>query len=135
VRFSCSKHAFPCTIELARQARELEVLQRIADGKSNQAIAQELIVSLGTIKTHINNIYGKLNNVHNRTQPYASHSASQGVAPIVVESYPERHPWLLEPLFRLLVPLFGRKLQKQCDLHLVHCFQSYIEMSLGRLKV
>ena len=71
MRFSCSKHAFPCTIELARQARELEVLQRIAAGKSNQAIAQELIVSLGTIKTHINNIYGKLNNVHNRTQAIA----------------------------------------------------------------
>lgn len=51
-------------------ARELEVLQRIAAGKSNQAIAQEFIVSLGTIKTHINNIYGKLN-VHSRTQAIA----------------------------------------------------------------
>jgi LuxR family maltose regulon positive regulatory protein len=51
-------------------ARELEVLQRIAAGKSNQAIAQEFIISLGTIKTHINNIYGKLN-VHSRTQAIA----------------------------------------------------------------
>ena len=47
--------------------RELEVLQRIAAGMSNQEIAQEFVVSVGTIKTHINNLYGKLS-VHSRTQ-------------------------------------------------------------------
>ncbi len=50
--------------------RELEVLQRIAAGMSNQEIAQEFVVSVGTIKTHINNLYGKLN-VHSRTQAIA----------------------------------------------------------------
>ncbi len=50
--------------------RELEVLQRIAAGMSNHEIAQEFVVSVGTIKTHINNLYGKLN-VHSRTQAIA----------------------------------------------------------------
>jgi LuxR family maltose regulon positive regulatory protein len=50
--------------------REQEVLQRLAAGMSNQAIADEFTVSVGTIKTHLNNIYGKLN-VHSRTQAVA----------------------------------------------------------------
>jgi LuxR family transcriptional regulator, maltose regulon positive regulatory protein len=50
--------------------REREVLQCLAAGMSNQAMAQEFIVSVGTIKTHLNNIYGKLN-VHSRTQAVA----------------------------------------------------------------
>jgi LuxR family maltose regulon positive regulatory protein len=54
----------------ALSERELEVLQRLAAGLSNQAIAQEFIVSVGTIKTHLNHIYGKLN-VHSRTQAVA----------------------------------------------------------------
>jgi LuxR family transcriptional regulator, maltose regulon positive regulatory protein len=54
----------------ALSEREREVLQRLAAGMSNQAIAQEFIVSVGTIKTHLNNIYGKLN-VHSRTQAVA----------------------------------------------------------------
>src|SRR5205823_3319009 len=41
--------------------REQEVLLCLAAGLSNRAIAQEFIVSVGTIKTHLNNIYGKLN--------------------------------------------------------------------------
>jgi LuxR family maltose regulon positive regulatory protein len=54
----------------ALSEREREVLQRLAAGMSNQAIAQEFIVSVGTIKTHLNNIYGKLS-VHSRTQAVA----------------------------------------------------------------
>jgi LuxR family transcriptional regulator, maltose regulon positive regulatory protein len=54
----------------ALSEREREVLQRVAAGMSNRAIAQEFIVSVGTIKTHLNNIYGKLN-VHSRTQAVA----------------------------------------------------------------
>jgi LuxR family maltose regulon positive regulatory protein len=46
--------------------REQEVLQRLAAGMSNQAIADEFTVSVGAIKTHLNHIYGKLN-VHSRT--------------------------------------------------------------------
>jgi LuxR family maltose regulon positive regulatory protein len=47
--------------------RELEVLQLIAAGMSNRAIAEELVIALGTAKTHISRIMGKLN-AENRTQ-------------------------------------------------------------------
>src|SRR5918992_1514949 len=50
--------------------RELEVLQLIAAGKSNRRIASELFVSVGTVKTHINNLYRKLD-AHSRTQALA----------------------------------------------------------------
>ena len=40
--------------------RELEVLSLIAEGLTNAEIAARLTVSISTIKTHINNIYGKL---------------------------------------------------------------------------
>jgi len=40
--------------------RELEVLRLIADGLSNQEIAEHLIVGKSTVKTHINRIFGKL---------------------------------------------------------------------------
>jgi LuxR family maltose regulon positive regulatory protein len=40
--------------------RELEVLRLLADGLSNQEIAKKLVLTLGTIKTHAHNIYGKL---------------------------------------------------------------------------
>ena len=47
--------------------RELEVLQWLADGLSNKAIAGRLVVAPSTVKQHLKNIYGKLN-AHNRTQ-------------------------------------------------------------------
>jgi len=47
--------------------RELEILRLIAAGRSNEEIAQTLVIALGTVKKHINNIYGKLG-VHSRTQ-------------------------------------------------------------------
>jgi LuxR family maltose regulon positive regulatory protein len=47
--------------------RELEVLRLIAGGHSNQAIADRLVVAVGTVKKHINNLYGKLD-VQSRTQ-------------------------------------------------------------------
>jgi DNA-binding NarL/FixJ family response regulator len=40
--------------------RELEVLRLVAGGDSNQEIARKLVVSLATVKTHINHIFGKL---------------------------------------------------------------------------
>lgn len=51
-------------------ARELEVLHHLATGMSNQAIADQLFVSLATVKWHARNIYGKLE-VNNRTQAVA----------------------------------------------------------------
>ena len=50
--------------------RELEVLRLIADGHSNQAIADRLVVAVSTVKKHVNNIYGKLD-VQSRTQALA----------------------------------------------------------------
>jgi LuxR family maltose regulon positive regulatory protein len=47
--------------------RELEVLALMAQGMTNLQIAAHLILSLGTIKTHLNNIFGKLN-VRNRAE-------------------------------------------------------------------
>ena len=47
--------------------RELEVLQLIAEGLTNQKIASKLYLSLNTVKAHTRSIYGKLG-VNNRTQ-------------------------------------------------------------------
>jgi len=50
--------------------RELEVLGLIAQGLSNREIAQRLVLSVGTVKVHARNIYGKLG-VSTRTQALA----------------------------------------------------------------
>ncbi|MCZ7544242.1 MAG: LuxR C-terminal-related transcriptional regulator [Anaerolineae bacterium] len=50
--------------------RELEVLRLIADGASNREIAQTLVISVGTVKKHVNNIFLKLD-AHSRTQVIA----------------------------------------------------------------
>ncbi|OWY67798.1 helix-turn-helix transcriptional regulator [cyanobacterium TDX16] len=50
--------------------RELEVLQHLAQGLSNRAIADKLFVTLAAIKWHARNIYSKLD-VSNRTQAVA----------------------------------------------------------------
>lgn len=53
--------------KLGLSKREVEVLELLAIGLSNQEIADKLFVSLNTIKTHISSIYSKLN-VKRRTQ-------------------------------------------------------------------
>jgi LuxR family maltose regulon positive regulatory protein len=47
--------------------RELEILQLLADGCSNQDIAKQLIIAVGTVKAHTVSIYRKLN-VNSRMQ-------------------------------------------------------------------
>jgi len=47
--------------------REREILLLIAEGKSNQEIADELFIALKTVKTHVSNILNKLD-VSDRTQ-------------------------------------------------------------------
>src|SRR5215208_4493349 len=56
--------------EAVLSERELEVLTLVAAGKSNRRIAADLFVSVGTVKTHINNLYRKLD-AHSRTQAVA----------------------------------------------------------------
>ncbi|RZJ48668.1 MAG: response regulator transcription factor, partial [Flavobacterium sp.] len=47
--------------------REIEVLELMANGLSNQEIADKLFISLNTIKTHISRIFEKMD-VKRRTQ-------------------------------------------------------------------
>ena len=47
--------------------RELDALRLLVLGSSNREIAQELVVSLDTVKTHLRNVYAKLE-VHSRGQ-------------------------------------------------------------------
>ena len=53
--------------QLEISKREHEVLELLAQGHSNQEIADKLFVSLNTIKTHISNLFSKLD-VKRRTQ-------------------------------------------------------------------
>ena len=50
--------------------RELEVLEMVAAGRSNQAIARELVVTLETVKKHVSHVLGKLG-AANRTEAVA----------------------------------------------------------------
>jgi len=50
--------------------REQEVLQLVAEGLTNQRIATRLVISIRTVKKHVENIHGKLG-VENRTQAVA----------------------------------------------------------------
>jgi LuxR family maltose regulon positive regulatory protein len=50
--------------------RELQVLQLIADGRTNREIALALVLSLDTVKGHTRHLYAKLG-VHSRTQAVA----------------------------------------------------------------
>ncbi len=47
--------------------RELEVLEMLAAGRSNQAIANQLVITLDTVKKHVSHILGKLG-AANRTE-------------------------------------------------------------------
>jgi LuxR family transcriptional regulator, maltose regulon positive regulatory protein len=51
-------------------SRELEVLRMLAAGRSNQAIARELVVTLDTVKKHVGHLLGKLG-ASNRTEAVA----------------------------------------------------------------
>lgn len=62
--------------------REIEVLRLIAVGKSNQKIAEELVISLRTVERHISNIYRKIG-VHGSTARAAAtaYAFSHGLMP------------------------------------------------------
>ena len=55
----------------ALSPREIDVLQRMAVGKSNKEIGAELSISEGTVKTHIKSIFNKLD-VVSRTEAVAT---------------------------------------------------------------
>lgn len=53
--------------ELEISSRELEVLELMVAGFSNQEIADKLFISLSTVKTHSSNLFSKMD-VKRRTQ-------------------------------------------------------------------
>lgn len=59
--------------------RELEVLQLVSAGLSNQQIAEKLVISISTVKSHIHHIYNKLD-ATNRTQASAK-AREMGIIP------------------------------------------------------
>ena len=58
--------------------REMEVLRRIAQGHENKDIAEELVISEATVRTHVSNILGKLH-LASRTQA-ALYALREGLA-------------------------------------------------------
>ena len=58
--------------------REVEVLRLVAQGYSNQEIAQQLVIGEGTVRTHVSNILGKLH-LASRTQA-ALYALREGLA-------------------------------------------------------
>jgi len=57
--FSAVEHKIDGDVRLT--SRELEVLQFIGEGLTNQEIAARLVVEVGTVKNHVHRILGKLN--------------------------------------------------------------------------
>jgi len=57
--------------------RELEVLRLLAHGRTNRQIADELVIGVETVKTHVGNILSKLHLAH-RTQA-AIHALKEGL--------------------------------------------------------
>jgi LuxR family transcriptional regulator, maltose regulon positive regulatory protein len=64
-------------------ARELQIIQRLAEGHSNLVVGQQLFLSPNTVKWHLSQIYAKLG-VRNRT--HAVHVARQHHLTPVAES-------------------------------------------------
>ena len=58
--------------------RELDVLRRIAQGQENREIAEQLVISEATVRTHVSNILGKLH-LASRTQA-ALYALREGLA-------------------------------------------------------
>lgn len=57
--FIIQDHLKKCTNPLTM--REEEVLNKIAEGKNNKVISEELYISESTVKSHVRNVLQKLN--------------------------------------------------------------------------
>ncbi|MEH7382026.1 response regulator transcription factor [Bacillus sp. JJ1533] len=60
-------HKIEKKIELPLSARELDITRLVGEGKTNKEIADELFLSIGTVKNHITQILHKLE-LRDRTQ-------------------------------------------------------------------
>jgi DNA-binding NarL/FixJ family response regulator len=83
-------------------SREIDVLQLVVAGESNKAIARRLCIEVGTVKTHMNGILGKLN-ATSRTQA-AAIAVTQGIVeermPVPARAFASRVP-RVEPVTQL----------------------------------
>jgi len=70
--------------------REEEMLRYVARGLSNQEIADMLVVSERTVRTHISNVLGKLH-LANRTQA-TLYALREGIADLAIEDHPPGDP-------------------------------------------
>ena len=61
--------------------REREILTLIAAGSSNTAIAQQLVVSLKTVRNHVSNIFSKLQVVDRQEAVSRARDAGLGHGP------------------------------------------------------
>ena len=61
-------------------ARQVEVLEQLALGRSNEEIARRLYISINTVKFHLHEIYDRLG-VHNRVEAAAAHASRRGQVP------------------------------------------------------
>jgi len=66
VRRATERRAKDVQLERVLTAREREIAGLVAQALSNKHIARALAISEGTVKIHLNNIYGKLQ-IANRT--------------------------------------------------------------------
>ena len=66
---TASGHGAPDLVEPLTE-RETEVLRLISTGMTNREVADQLVISVGTVKRHVTNIHGKLG-ASNRTQATA----------------------------------------------------------------
>ena len=66
--------------------REMDVLRLVAEGRTNAEIAEALVIGVGTVRTHVSNILGKLH-LANRTQA-ALYALREGLAPL--DGQPDR---------------------------------------------
>lgn len=77
-RFRQPKHQEKAPLHEDLTEREMDVLKLVAQGKSNQEIADSLFIGVKTVKFHITNIFNKLD-VDDRTQA-AIYAHKQGIA-------------------------------------------------------
>jgi LuxR family maltose regulon positive regulatory protein len=75
---SVPAHALTSAVTDALSAREADILKLIADGLSNKEIARDLAIAPETVKSHVKNIFAKLN-VERRAQA-VSRAQSLGLA-------------------------------------------------------
>ena len=99
---SVAQRVADSVIRAALTSREIDVLQLVVAGESNKAIARRLSIEVGTVKTHMNGILGKLH-ATSRTQA-AAIAITQGIVeerlPIPAVTFPSRAP-RVEPVMQL----------------------------------